>query len=40
MADLQDLADRAGGYWLMILVLGLCGLRFASVPRCASARSI
>jgi len=28
MADLQDLADRAGGYRLMILVLGLCGLRF------------
>src|SRR5215212_3783402 len=28
MAELQDLADRAGAYRLMILVLGLCGLRF------------
>lgn len=28
MAELQDQADRAGGYRLMILVLGLCGLRF------------
>ena len=35
MADLQNLADRAGGYRLMILVLGLCGLRFGE---CAALR--
>jgi len=28
MAELQDLADRAGAYRLTILVLGLSGLRF------------
>ena len=35
MAELQDLADRAGAYRLMILVLGLCGLRFGE---CAALR--
>jgi integrase len=35
MAELQDLADRAGAYQLMILVLGLCGLRFGE---CAALR--
>lgn len=28
VAELQDLADRAGDYRLMVLVLGLRGLRF------------
>src|SRR5687768_13565133 len=27
-AELHDLANRAGDYRLMMLVLGLCGLRF------------
>jgi len=35
MAELQDLADHAGDYRLMILVLGLCGLRFGE---CAALR--
>jgi integrase len=35
MAELQDLADRAGAYRLMILVLGLSGLRFGE---CAALR--
>ena len=35
MAELQDLADCAGPYRLMILVLGLCGLRFGE---CAALR--
>ena len=35
MAELQDLADRARAYRLMILVLGLCGLRFGE---CAALR--
>ena len=35
MAELQDLAERAGAYRLMILVLGLCGLRFGE---CAALR--
>jgi integrase len=35
MAELQDLADHAGAYRLMILVLGLCGLRFGE---CAALR--
>jgi integrase len=35
MAELQDLADRAGAYRLMIFVLGLCGLRFGE---CAALR--
>jgi integrase len=35
MAELHDLADRAGAYRLMILVLGLCGLRFGE---CAALR--
>src|SRR5215203_1493648 len=35
MAELQDLADCAGPYRLMILVLGLCGLRFGD---CAALR--
>ena len=37
MAELQDLADRAGAYRLMILVLGLCGLRFGE---CRAARTL
>ena len=35
MAELQDLADHARAYRLMILVLGLCGLRFGE---CAALR--
>src|SRR5215203_6572041 len=40
MAELQDLADRAGAYRLMILVLGLCGLRFGECAALRVARSI
>jgi hypothetical protein len=36
MAELQNLADRADDYRLMILVLGLCGLRFSE---CAALRA-
>jgi integrase len=35
MAELHDLADRAGEYRTMILTLGLCGLRFGE---CAALR--
>jgi integrase len=35
MAEVQDLVARAGAYRLMILVLGLCGLRFGE---CAALR--
>jgi integrase len=35
LAELQDLADRAGEYRTMILTLGLCGLRFGE---CAALR--
>ena len=35
MTELQDLANHAGVYRLMILVLGLCGLRFGE---CAALR--
>jgi integrase len=35
VAELQDLADRSGAYQMMILVLGLCGLRFGE---CAALR--
>jgi hypothetical protein len=40
IAELRNLADRAGDYRLMILVLGLWGCGSANVPRCAFARSI